>query len=210
MLSTLTASQPDTNERARNQQLCDENKALTEDNIKLKAAVSRLEARCTHVEHRKREYRAHCAEVEKSKQEMEQQAAILTQHRDRLHSENAELHDAVQKTLADQESLREQVLHYKKMISHTTRTEDQVSDEIIKDEAGQIYFHVQNFAVKYFRTARFSRSTLNTDLCFLRRLMCTQTTTLSQKLSRVGCVIMFPVRRRCRQTARSRSRAALS
>lgn len=55
------------------------------------------------------------------------------------------------------EDLKAQIIQYKATISASTRGLDQVSDDFIKEKAGQIFFSLQNFVVQKFRGIKLSK-----------------------------------------------------
>lgn len=191
MLPGWSSPRPESDQRARNQQLRVENDSLVEqlgklqvENEKLQAQsetmksdyqtlqaedkkrqahCSKLQAASAYHETGKREARKRSYELEKIQQRSAQHLQQLEQGRKDLQSENDELRTAQETTRKTQNSLKDQIVQYKKMISQTTRTEDQVSDDAIREEAGQLFFRIQDFAVKYFRGVRFGKSLRKTD-----------------------------------------------
>lgn len=204
MISTLTAALSDGDASAVIKQLRGENQSLIDEIGTLTAENADLERRRAYHQKGKLEARQRCAELDEAIRDSDKQMQQLQRQLQRLQWENHDLQAAVEEAQAGQQDLKEQVVQYKKMISNTTRTEDQASDESINEKAGQLFFRVQNFAVKYFRKAQLSESTPTIFEILPDKLTMSQTTTLSRRMSSPGWARTSPTFAHCHPTVESR------
>lgn len=146
------------NSHVRNRELQEDKQGLKQELQELKEQHDSLLA-----ENLKVDKRYH--ELVDQKRKIEHQLQRDDKTRVNLESQNHELvkaNEADQKTI---ESLKEQVIRYKSMISASTRQEDQATDDLVEGEAVRVFFSIQNFVVQNFRGLKLGRLDSGLEYC---------------------------------------------
>lgn len=58
---------------------------------------------------------------------------------------------------AEKRNLQDQIGEFKKVISSSAQTENQVADDVIRARSDQLFYDIQAFVVKYFRGVQFGK-----------------------------------------------------
>lgn len=72
-----------------------------------------------------------------------------------VHSDNHELKKNLQSEQSASQKLRELLVQYKKAISSSSRSDNDVTDESIRKKSNDIFHDIQDFVVNNFRGAKF-------------------------------------------------------
>lgn len=109
-----------------------------------------------------REWKAKCARLEKSEraaredaEDMAQDVAFLIDERDNAQAETHQTNKVLHIAEANCRKLQEQVAQFKKVISSSSQTENQVADDVIRAKSEQLFYDIQEFVVKTFKGVKF-------------------------------------------------------
>lgn len=111
-----------------------------------------------------RELRAKHAHLKKSELLAQQEVEALTDNialvideRDDAQAETHKVKKLLQVAEANCQKLQEQVAQFKKVISSSSQTENQVADDVIRVKSEQLFYDIQEFVVKTFKGVKFGK-----------------------------------------------------
>lgn len=137
--------------------------------------VERLKFQITKLEHANAELAkgekamsVKANEHAKHAKELKNEVSALQRDNDDMHTEQHKLKKSLQKREQDLRGLQEQVIGYKRIITSSSRSKDQVADDVIEAQAGQIYFDLNGAIRRLCRNVELRKSAFTEIVHLLR------------------------------------------